>query len=188
MLGIILVFIIILVSLYYEFYDIIDRFVRNHPGFIMAVIILLLTLVLMLFIGLFIGIDQIDLPLTIVTEKNLDARITSKVDEAITRKGDEVIIRKVDEAIMRKVDEATTSKTITRKVDEAITSKTITRMVDKAIASMVDEACRKLYESTNQKVEDIRVRVKVNIIYMYACVFISFLVCACIGCFASGKK
>ena len=111
MLGIILVFIIILVSLYYEFYDIIDRFVRNHPGFIMAVIILLLTLVLMLFIGLFIGIDQIDLPLTIVTEKNLDARITSKGDEAITSK--------------------------------------------------VDEACRK------------------------ACVFIiiSFLVCACIGCY-----
>ena len=40
MLGIIFVFIIILVSLYYEFYDIIDRFVRNHPGFIMAVIII----------------------------------------------------------------------------------------------------------------------------------------------------
>ena len=49
-------------------------------------VILVLTLFLLLFCVLFISIAQTGLPLTIINDKNLEARITNKVDEALDKK------------------------------------------------------------------------------------------------------
>ena len=82
-LGIILVIMIILASLYYEFHDRCNRYVEDHPGIIMAVILLLIFVLLLVFGVL---LTQTDSPINIISDKNLDARITNKVDEAMDKK------------------------------------------------------------------------------------------------------